>query len=189
MCAYVHVVCTCVCVCACVHSIPLSLLYTAVRTIVAIDHMIEIVETAITAHFAAFSCVEDQDDQLVWQNEARVSSAHIPLFHPTRLLLSTYAHSTILTHPSSPTLHQTRPPPLSHPTHLTLPSLHPFISHTPPSTPHSPILTPPSFSPPPPHMHSPILTSHTPHSSILTPHPTPSLPLLVLPFPPSVSPA
>ena len=25
-------------------------------------------------------------------------------------------------------------------------------------------------------MHSPILTSHTPHSSILTPHPTPSLP-------------
>ena len=61
VCAYVHVVCTCVCVCACVHSIPPSLLYTAVRTIVAIDHMIEIVETAITAHFAAFSCVEDPE--------------------------------------------------------------------------------------------------------------------------------
>ena len=44
VCAYVHVVCTCVCVCTCVHSIPLSLLYTAVRTIVAIDHMIEIVK-------------------------------------------------------------------------------------------------------------------------------------------------
>ena len=54
-------VCTCVCVCACVHSISLSLFYTAVRTIVAIDHMIEIVETAITAHFAAFSSVEDPE--------------------------------------------------------------------------------------------------------------------------------
>ena len=61
VCAYVRVVCTCICVCACVHSIPPSLLYTAVRTIVAIDHMIEIVETAITAHFAAFSCVEDPE--------------------------------------------------------------------------------------------------------------------------------
>ena len=37
----------------------------AVRTIVAIEHMIEIVETAVTAHFAAFSCVEDPERE--WQ--------------------------------------------------------------------------------------------------------------------------
>ena len=73
--ACVHV-CMFVCVSVCVHvcmyvclyvsvwcvsPLPFSPLCSAVRTIVAIEHMIEIVETAITAHFAAFSSVEDPE--------------------------------------------------------------------------------------------------------------------------------
>ena len=45
----------------CVSTLSFSPLCSAVRTIVAIEHMIEIVETAITAHFAAFSSVEDPE--------------------------------------------------------------------------------------------------------------------------------
>ena len=114
-------------------------------------------------------------------------TSHSPT--PTRLLLSTYTNSTILTHPSSSTPHQTRTPSFLHPTHLTLPSLRPLhlphpTQHTSLSHPHTPFILPT-----PPHMHSPILTPHTPHSSILTLHSTPSLPILVLPFPPSAPPA
>ena len=71
VCVYMCFCVSFVCLFVCTSALPIapssSALprFTAVRTIVAIEHMIEIVETAVTAHFAAFSCVEDPERE--WQ--------------------------------------------------------------------------------------------------------------------------